>query len=228
MGVNGAGKTLTLRMIIGDVQPTKGRAWIFGRNTGIRRRRIYNYIGYCPQNDFLLPELTCRQNLKIFALLNGIPFWQVRGFAVKIAVNMGFYHLLDHRFETLPPGNKRQVSSAVALMGNSSVLLLDEPSTGMDSDAKQKLWAALQKARMAGRAIVLTTHDAEECETLCTNSTIMVNGEFRCLGPVQHLKNKYSQGITITLQIMKSEVTDENIEEAVYYITQKFPKAVLT
>ena len=87
-------------------------------------------------------------------------------------------------------GNKRKLSTAIALVGNPPIVLLDEPTTGMDPTTRRYLWNVLTAVVEEGGSIVLTSHSMEECEALCTRLTIMVNGSFKCLGSIQHLKNK--------------------------------------
>lgn len=91
-------------------------------------------------------------------------------------------------------GNKRKLSTAVALMGYGRCIFLDEPTTGVDPAAKRQVWRAIRKATRSGRSVVLTSHSMEECEALCSRLTVMVNGQFMCLGTPQHLKNKFSEG----------------------------------
>ena len=88
-------------------------------------------------------------------------------------------------------GNKRKLSTAIALVGNPSIVLLDEPTTGMDPATRRYLWDVLTGIVQEGRSIVLTSHSMEECEALCTRLAIMVNGAFKCLGGIQRLKNKF-------------------------------------
>lgn len=82
--------------------------------------------------------------------------------------------------------------------------ILDEPTTGMDPVSKRALWKLLSKVRSSGKSIILSSHSMEECEALCTRLAIMVNGEFKCLGSTQHLKNKFSNGFWITIKLLES------------------------
>ena len=97
-------------------------------------------------------------------------------------------HMTDQL--TCSGGNKRKLSTAIALVGNPSIVLLDEPTTGMDPTTRRYLWDVLTGIVQEGRSIVLTSHSMEECEALCTRLAIMVNGSFKCLGGIQTLKNK--------------------------------------
>jgi len=105
--------------------------------------------------------------------------------------------------QDLSGGNKRKVSSAIAFIGRPSVVFLDEPTTGMDPAARRYLWTVIKNARDLGMTIVLTTHSMEECEALATKLGIMVNGQLKCLGSVQHLKSKFGKGYSLILKCKK-------------------------
>jgi len=111
---------------------------------------------------------------------------------------------IDKKVKEYSGGNKRKLSTAVSLIGNPAIVYFDEPTTGMDPGAKRHLWDMVSKVRQTGKSIVLTSHSMDECEALCTRLAIMVNGEFKCLGSVQHLKNKFSQGFNLTIKVRKS------------------------
>jgi len=98
-------------------------------------------------------------------------------------------------------GNKRKLSTAIALMGDPPIVFLDEPTTGMDPVARRMLWQALSKVRDSGKTLILTSHSMEECEALCTRMAIMVNGKYKCLGSTQHLKNKFGAGYTLIARV---------------------------
>ncbi len=104
-------------------------------------------------------------------------------------------------------GNKRKVSAAISFIGRPSVVILDEPTTGMDPAARRYLWTVIKRARDLGMTIVLTTHSMEESEALSTKLGIMVNGQFKCFGSVQHLKNKYGKGYSMILKCKHADNT---------------------
>lgn len=103
---------------------------------------------------------------------------------------------------TLSGGNKRKLSAAIATLGNPKVVFLDEPSTGMDPEARRFMWNVISRIATEKKqsSIVLTTHLMEEAEALCTKLGIMVNGKFMCLGSVQHIKSKYGQGVEVEIK----------------------------
>ncbi|XP_045462802.1 phospholipid-transporting ATPase ABCA1-like isoform X2 [Harmonia axyridis] len=205
LGVNGAGKTTTFRMMTGDEIISYGDGWINGYSIRNQMQKAYKFIGYCPQFDALLDNLTARETLKIFSLIRGIPRDECNFTAERLALDFDFMEHLDKEVSQLSGGNKRKLSTAIALIGDPPVIFLDEPTTGMDPATKRHLWNNLSRLRESGKCIILTSHSMEECEALCTRLTIMVNGNFQCLGSVQHLKSKFAEGYCVTLKIRKPE-----------------------
>ncbi|XP_019867946.2 phospholipid-transporting ATPase ABCA3-like [Aethina tumida] len=203
LGINGAGKTTTFKMMTGDVKISYGDAWVNGLSIKNQLKEVQKYIGYCPQFDALLDDLTARESIKMFALLRGIPNKDCDALAENLARDFDFTKHLDKRVKQLSGGNKRKLSTSIALIGDPPVIYLDEPTTGMDPATKRYLWNALCKVRDSGKLIVLTSHSMEECEALCTRIAIMVNGNFKCLGSTQHLKNKFAGGYTLIIKIKK-------------------------
>lgn len=201
LGVNGAGKTSTFKMLTGDEIISSGNAYVQGLSMKNKMNDIYTRIGYCPQFDALLDVLTGRQTLRIFCLLRGIPSSQIRFVSEDLAKSFEFSKHLDKQTRHYSGGNKRKLSAALALMGSPPVAYMDEPTTGMDPAARRSLWNMVCRVRDLGKSIVLTSHSMEECEALCTRLAIMVNGELKCIGSTQHLKNKYSKGIVLKIKL---------------------------
>ncbi|XP_050094334.1 phospholipid-transporting ATPase ABCA1-like isoform X1 [Anopheles aquasalis] len=225
LGINGAGKTSTFKMMTGDENITSGDAWVNGINLRTDMNRVHQQIGYCPQFDALLEELTGRETLKIFALMRGVERSEINGVSLTLAEELNFTKHLDKRTKAYSGGNKRKLSTALALMGNPSVVYLDEPTTGMDPGAKRQFWNVICKIRNSGKSIVLTSHSMEECEALCTRLAIMVNGEFKCLGSTQHLKNKFSEGFLLTVKTKRDQ--PQAADEVKSFVMSKFTGAVL-
>ncbi|XP_055683327.1 phospholipid-transporting ATPase ABCA3 isoform X3 [Lutzomyia longipalpis] len=203
LGVNGAGKTSTFKMLTGDEMISRGEAWVRGISIKSDMKSVHQIIGYCPQFDALLDDLTGRETLYIFCLLRGISTQRMKGLSEQLAVELNFMQHIDKKVKEYSGGNKRKLSTAVSLIGNPSVVYLDEPTTGMDPGAKRHLWNIVCKQRDSGKSIILTSHSMEECEALCSRLAIMVNGEFKCLGSTQHLKNKFSKGYILVIQLKR-------------------------
>eukprot|EP00386_Alphamonas_edax_P016021 GDKI01048985.1.p1 GENE.GDKI01048985.1~~GDKI01048985.1.p1 ORF type:complete len:1423 (-),score=406.43 GDKI01048985.1:254-4522(-) len=209
LGVNGAGKTTTLRMLCGDAYPDDGSIHITGRDLGTELGRCRRMIGYCPQFDALLDLLTCREHLTLFAQIKGIPDHQIEKCVNDKLHEMNLVQYTDKRAGTLSGGNKRKLSVAVAIIGEPPIVFMDEPSCGMDPVARRFMWTVIQNIaqRRKKSAILVTTHSMEEAEALATRLLIMVEGQAKCIGAVQHIKQVYGQGFELTLKTKQIEET---------------------
>lgn len=204
LGTNGAGKTSTFGMLTGSQRISGGNAWVRGLSVRTAMTAVQKGIGYCPQFDALIGEMTGRETLRMYCALRGIPAGAATERITRVlAVELGMERHLDKPTAAYSGGTKRKLSTALALCGNPTVVYLDEPTTGMDPNAKRALWNVVTKVRRMGKAVVLTSHSMDECEALCTRLTIMVGGEFRCLGSVQHLKSKFGAGYTLMVKLRK-------------------------
>ncbi|XP_006136436.3 ATP-binding cassette sub-family A member 13 [Pelodiscus sinensis] len=207
LGVNGAGKSTTFKMLTGDITPSGGRAVIktpTGSEIDILSASSEGIlIGYCPQQDALDELLTGWEHLYYYCTLRGVPKQCIPKVSGDLVSRL---HLDAHIYKpvrTYSGGTKRKLSTALALIGKPQILLLDEPSTGMDPCSKRYLWKAILKEVQDGSAAVLTSHSMEECEALCTRLAIMVNGSFRCLGSPQHIKNRFGDGYSVKVWLSK-------------------------
>ncbi|XP_029368177.1 phospholipid-transporting ATPase ABCA1b isoform X2 [Echeneis naucrates] len=201
LGVNGAGKTTTFKMLTGDTVVTSGEGFLAGKSILREIDQVHQNLGYCPQFDALNELLTGREHLELYAVLRGIPEKEVCDVAEWGIRKLGLMKYADKAAGSYSGGNMRKLSTAMALIGGPHVVFLDEPTTGMDPKARRALWTCIHSVLKEGRSIVLTSHSMEECEVLCTRMAIMVNGRFRCLGSVQHLKNRFGDGYTIILRV---------------------------
>ncbi|XP_073746135.1 ATP-binding cassette sub-family A member 2 [Callorhinus ursinus] len=223
LGVNGAGKTSTFKMLTGDESTTGGEAFVNGHSVLKELLQVQQSLGYCPQFDALFDELTAREHLQLYTRLRGIP-WKDEARVVKWALEkLELSKYADKPAGTYSGGNKRKLSTAIALIGYPAFIFLDEPTTGMDPKARRFLWNLILDLIKTGRSVVLTSHSMEECEALCTRLAIMVNGRLRCLGSIQHLKNRFGDGYMITVRTKSSQ----NVKDVVRFFNRNFPEAVL-
>nr|XP_054506141.1 phospholipid-transporting ATPase ABCA7 [Agelaius phoeniceus] len=200
LGVNGAGKTSTFKMLTGDTEVTLGEAWLKGHSVLTDLQSVHQHMGYCPQFDAITDLLTGREHLEFYSRLRGIPEEETPRVAQWGITALGLAPHADRPAGKYSGGNKRKLSTAIALLGCPPVVFLDEPTTGMDPQARRFLWERILGVIRDGRSVVLTSHSMEECEALCTRMAIMVNGRFRCLGSVQHLKNRFGDGYTVVVR----------------------------
>lgn len=211
LGTNGAGKTTTFKMLTNDVTPTKGEILIFGQELTSNFSRIRRMIGYSPQYEAGFMQLTVRENLEFYAKIKSIPE-VLRGPLVnKVIAEMQLSMYENVECGQLSGGNKRKLTASIALLGNPPILLLDEPSTGVDPQAKRFMWKMIERVSIKNQktAVILTTHSMEEAEALCTKMAIMVGGNFKCIGSPQELRGIFGKGYEI--QINVKQPTEEDI-----------------
>lgn len=213
-------------MMTGDEIISFGDGFVHGNDLKSQIPKVYEKIGYCPQFDALLSDLSGRETMKIFCLLRGIPNDEIDEIIMTFAKELGFEKHLDKPVDNFSGGNKRKLSTALSLIGNVSLVFLDECSSGMDPKAKRQLWDVINKTRNAGKAVILTSHSMQECESLCTKLTIMVDGSFSCLGSIQHLKNKFAKGFVLTIKMSKGD-ENNSTNVVVNRVKQAFPTAEL-
>ncbi|XP_078145249.1 phospholipid-transporting ATPase ABCA1b isoform X2 [Centroberyx gerrardi] len=224
LGVNGAGKTTTFKMLTGDTIVTSGEAFVAGKSILREIDEVHQNMGYCPQFDAINDLLTGREHLEFYAILRGVPEKEVCDVAEWGIRKLGLVKYVDKAAGSYSGGNMRKLSTAMALIGGPPVVFLDEPTTGMDPKARRALWTCIHSVIKEGRSVVLTSHSMEECEALCTRMAIMVNGRFRCLGSVQHLKNRFGDGYTIILRVAGP---DPDLVPVMKFIESELPGSTL-
>ncbi|XP_051513569.1 phospholipid-transporting ATPase ABCA1-like [Myxocyprinus asiaticus] len=224
LGVNGAGKTSTFKMLTGDSVVTNGEAFLAGKSILREIDEVHQNMGYCPQFDAINDLLTGREHLEFYAILRGVPEKEVCEVAEWGIRKLGLVKYVDKKAGSYSGGNMRKLSTAISLIGAPPVVFLDEPTTGMDPKARRALWNCIHSVIKEGRSVVLTSHSMEECEALCTRMAIMVNGRFRCLGSVQHLKNRFGDGYTIILRVAGP---DPDLQPVMKFIESELPGSTL-
>ena len=200
LGVNGAGKSTTLKVLCGDHPPTAGSVTVCGDDVSANLRRVQRALGYCPQFDPLLELMTGRETTRMYAALKGVPSRDVDAAAAAVLRGVGLAKFADAPCGTYSGGNKRKLSLAVALVGGPRVLLLDEPSSGMCPLGRRMMWDTVERAA-EGLTVVLTTHAMDECEALCERVGMMAGGRLRCLGSSQHLKGRFGEGYVVDAKV---------------------------
>uniref|UniRef100_A0A673MN59 ATP-binding cassette sub-family A member 5-like n=1 Tax=Sinocyclocheilus rhinocerous TaxID=307959 RepID=A0A673MN59_9TELE len=197
LGPNGAGKSTIMHMLSGDTEPTAGQVL----------ENPLEHVGYCPQVNPLWPRITLQEHLEIYAAIKGLCQRDIPNI-IKRVVNA--LELKDHLYKqakNLSAGLKRKLCFALSMLGNPQIVLLDEPSTGMDPKSKQRMWRAIRAAfKNKQRGALLTTHYMEEAEAVCDRVAIMVSGQLRCIGSIQHLKGKFGRGYSLEINL-REELT---------------------
>ncbi|VTJ71803.1 Hypothetical predicted protein, partial [Marmota monax] len=184
LGPNGAGKSSSIRMIAGITKPTGGQVELRVGECksflGQQGDGMVKFLGYCPQENVLWPTLTMKEHLEVYATVKGL---QKEDAAIVIS-------------------RYRELCFVLSILGNSPILLLDEPSTGIDPTGQQQIWQAIQAAvKNTEKSVLLTTHYLAEAEALCDRVAIMVSGRLRCIGSIQHLKRKFGKDYILELKV---------------------------
>uniref|UniRef100_A0A3B4Z3Q7 P-type phospholipid transporter n=1 Tax=Stegastes partitus TaxID=144197 RepID=A0A3B4Z3Q7_9TELE len=224
LGINGAGKTTTFKMLTGDIPVSSGEAFLNGYSIRTEMRDVHQNLGYCPQFDAIDDLLTGREHLEFYARLRGVPEKEVAMVAEWGIQKLGLVKYSSKSAGTYSGGNKRKLSTAMALIGCPPVIFLDEPTTGMDPKARRFLWDCILSVIREGRSVILTSHSMEECEALCTRMAIMVNGRFKCLGSIQHLKSRFGDGYTLIVRVGGSTPKLKPVED---FVKLNFPGSIL-
>ena len=179
LGPNGAGKTTLIRLVAGLARPDAGTIHVCGEDAAKRSVRFRRLIGLVPQENTLESELTVGESLLAYARLYGIN--DAKEMVHQTAERYHLSDFLDKRPEEISGGMKRRAVIARAAMTDPAVLLLDEPSAGLDPDLRQEVWALIRKLRDAGKTLLLTPHYMEEAERLCGRIAFLRAGRLRAL-----------------------------------------------
>jgi len=187
LGPNGAGKTTTLRLCLGLTEPDHGTVSALGRPVPALAREARQRIGVVPQFDNLDPDFTVEENLLIFGRYFGLRDADIRARIPGLLEFAGLVSRAQSRIQTLSGGMKRRLTLARALVNDPELLFLDEPTTGLDPQARHVLWERLRNLLKQGKTLLLTTHFMEEAERLCQRVAIMERGKFIAEGAPEDL-----------------------------------------
>ena len=203
LGLNGAGKTTTFKCITKELAPTNGKIYINGKEIKNSFNNLSSVFGYCPQFDAIFEYMTVYENLEFYAKIKGIKKEFLEKVLNAMISEMSLSEFTNKMSGKLSGGNKRKLSVAISFLCNPQIVLLDEPSTGMDPEARRFMWSVIHKISTKGKkaSVIMTTHSMDEAETLCKRMAIMVNGEFVCLGRSVDIKQKYGYGYEVEVRI---------------------------
>jgi ABC-2 type transport system ATP-binding protein len=191
LGPNGSGKTTTINCLTGLLMPTKGTVNVGGFDVKTEGTTARAIVGVSPQETAICPYLTGRENVQLFGELYSIPK-RLLGARVDFAMEkVGLTDDAARRVSKYSGGMKRRVSIAMALVTDPKIVLLDEPTVGMDPQARRAVWDFILELKDKGKTIVLTTHYMEEAEELCDRVGIIDHGRLIALGPPADLKTRY-------------------------------------
>lgn len=220
LGHNGAGKTTTISMVSGLLAPTSGSISVLGKDSYRDTDTIKSFLGVCPQTNPIYPQLTVYEHLKLYSSLKSSTHsTKLTSKEVELEIEeiLADIDLLDKKNYTagyLSGGQKRKLCVALAFIGQSKVILLDEPTSGMDTYARRQLWEMLKKYKK-DRIIILSTHYMDEADFLGDRIGIMGNGKLLTCGSSLFLKNNYGIGYNLTIVKEDAEFPSKDITDIV-------------
>lgn len=192
LGPNGAGKTTTIRMLYGFLPPSQGSIRIFGMDITQDWRKIKARIGVCQQDNTLDPDLTVAQNLHVFAGYFSIPKKEASSRGKELLDFFALSHKKNAKVMELSGGMARRLILARALINQPDLLILDEPTTGLDPQSKHQVWEKLETLKDQGLTVLITTHNMDEASRLCDRLIIIDHGNILVEGSPQELIIRYA------------------------------------
>jgi len=222
LGHNGAGKSTLINIISGILDPTEGDIFYKGKSLVTNKDYLFENIGICQQEDIFFEYLTVSEHLKYMCEIKGS---KANNEEIKSLIkSIGLEEKSNSLCNTLSGGQKRKLCTALALIGNSNIILLDEPTSGMDPISRKALWEFL-KNYQRNKIILVTTHSLEEAEYLGDRIGIMSDGQFICCGTSSFLKSKYPCGFNINLLINSDKFSEEKKKNFLEEIKSYEPNA---
>ncbi len=192
LGPNGAGKTTTLRMLATILTPTRGKAVLAGYNTATQAGRVRQQIGFLATETGLYDRFTARETIRFFGRINRLPKDEIASRTEEIFSLLELDKLADRKVGTFSTGEKQKLSLARSIIHNPPILILDEPTFGLDVMAARAVVESIKLFREQGRTIILSTHIMRIAEKLCDRIGILYGGKLRALGTLSKLRDTYS------------------------------------
>jgi len=212
LGQNGAGKSTTMNIISGLSTPTSGDVMVMNKSVVNNAPGVQSELGICPQEDILFKDLTAMEHLKLYSGIKGaINCLALDDILISRLKAVQLYTVKDALSKTYSGGMKRRLSMIISTIGDPNVILLDEPTTGMDPVNRRYVWRFIEKFKK-GRCVLLTTHSMEEADALGDEIVIMSRSVIKAIGNSIHLKNKFGNGYSISI-IANGDENIENVKK---------------
>jgi ABC-2 type transport system ATP-binding protein len=190
LGANGAGKTTAIKMLIGLLAPTSGRATVAGFDVLTRAEDVRRRIGYMSQRFSLYEDLTVRENITLYGGIYGLTDAEIRDRAATLIEGLQLTRARDARVAALPLGWKQKLAFSVAMLHQPAVVFLDEPTGGVDPITRRQFWEMIYAVAARGTTVFVTTHYLDEAE-YCDRVSIMVDGRIGAMGTPEELKAQF-------------------------------------
>jgi ABC-type multidrug transport system ATPase subunit len=238
LGPNGAGKTTFFSLLTGIYEPTSGNAFVGGYSIRDKIEKVQELIGYCPQFDLLWNDLSVEEHLYFYSRLKNVHHEQVKKNVEKTLHDIRLDNFRGFLVKELSGGMKRRLSLGISIVGNPSIVFLDEPSTGLDPENKRQIWEILSNCK-EGKCMILTTHLMEEAEVLSDRIGIIVNGSLKCLGSQYKIKKVYGKGFKLVINLTsytlvsnkqglnEEEYCEDRMSQVIGFIKELFPNSLL-
>jgi ABC-2 type transport system ATP-binding protein len=198
LGPNGAGKTTFLRQVTTELRPTAGSVAVFGVDAVASPLRAKSLMGITPQEAGLFERLKVREHLELFARLKGLSKPEARAAAREVAEELGLGSEFGRSVGALSGGQRRRVLVGLALLGRPPLLVLDEPTTGLDPASRQAVWDVIRRAASRGAAVVLSTHYIEEAERLSDRVAVILGGRLVAYGTLEELLGRLERSYRVS------------------------------
>ncbi|KAL6428810.1 hypothetical protein ACFW04_007984 [Cataglyphis niger] len=199
LGHNGAGKSCLLKIIIGMYKPTHGHVYVEGRDN----ESIMDPIGYCPQENILMSDLTTIQHIYIFGMMKGMTYANAHRESLKLLKQLDLESVTNTKAKACSFGTQRRICLAMALIGNTKILILDEPTYGLDPWHKRQVWDLLSDIKRE-RTILMATNSMEAADFLADRIAIIANGRIECYGSKMYLNRRYGIGYVLSLLVQEN------------------------
>jgi ABC-2 type transport system ATP-binding protein len=208
LGPNGAGKTTLMSILAGLIDPDRGTVRLFGKPFTTAERDLRRRVGLATQDLAVYPELTARENLTFFGKLYGLAGAELSERVSEMLDAVGLTDRADDRAGTFSGGMKRRLNLAVAVVHRPQVLLLDEPTTGVDPQSRNHIFERVKALNAAGLTVVYTSHYMEEVQTLCTRIAILDDGELRACDTLPNLLRMFDTVARVRLPSVPPSLAD--------------------
>lgn len=201
IGANGAGKTTTINAIVGLVKPTSGDVALFQENAVKHGARLRKDLGFSPSEASYFDNLTVRENLQFVADVKGVPYDKINYLATMLELN------LSKKAKELSLGNKKKMSIVMAFLSSPKVIILDEPTEGLDPLIKQNFYKLVEEEKARGASILISSHALADVQRLCDRAAIISRGKIISIEQMEELKMKRLKIVTIETKYSEPQVT---------------------
>jgi ABC-2 type transport system ATP-binding protein len=212
LGPNGAGKTTTVRMLTGVITPTSGSISVLGLEMPRQANEIRQSIGVLPETANVYVDLTGHQNMYLFGDLYGLRKHIVVEKSTQLLKKMNIYKAKDRVAKTYSKGMKQRLSLAMTLMTEGEVLFLDEPTSGLDAESSREIRGIISEMTTEGRTIILTTHNMQEAQDLCSRVAVINNGRIAAIDTPTSLRRTFEKRQSVVMNLSEP-IPLEKIED---------------